>query len=248
MFVAIAKIPSDSSAVMHAAQITDIAAPDVSRLLAGTLPRVLVRATPDGERIASELNRAGFIAFPGDEKFVLKDKDRVVARNMEWTPKGFVVLDGQGQRHECLASNIEAFIKGSRVLETSETTKSTARKLDIGKTLVMGGIPIMKKVVTTEVKTATDKEAFVLIQRWDDSPEIILYERRLNYQCLGTDLQPSMFANMVALTSRLRGLAPEAPLDDRIGRPGYLAGLPTLSVDALDLAIFLVTQARLWGC
>jgi hypothetical protein len=133
-------------------------------------------------------------------------------------------------------------------LETTEVQTTTHRKVDLGKALLTGGLAVTKKVTTTTERTTEEKQAFLLILRNDDQPPIMLHERQLNYRCLGAGLQPSTFGNFTALLARLRSLAPVAPWDDRITRPGFLTGLPPLSVDPVDLAIFLVSEALSRAC
>lgn len=248
MFVAVARIPPGPAALRQAAAVTGLAAADVSRLLAGTLPRILVRAAREGGRIAAELGAAGFVAFASDESEVPSDEGRIVARGLELSGDGFVALDGSGRRHACPAAALGAFLRGVRILETSEAVKSVERKLDLGKAVLTGGLLVTRKVETTSARTTSEKESFVLVQRKDGLPDIMLRERRLNYQCLDRDLQPSTHRNLLTLTARLRALAPEVPLDDRITRPGFLAGLPLMALDPADLAVFLVARARALGC
>lgn len=248
MFVAVARIPAHPSAHAQAAQIAGIAPADASRLLAGTLPRVLVRATPEGERIAARLEAAGFVAMACEESAIATDKDRMVTRHLAFTPTGLVAEDGHGQRTECPFSAISAFIRGLRLVSSVETMKSTERKLALGKALVTGSLSITKKVETVRERTTSTKEPFLLVQRSDGGAALLLCEPRLNYQCLGAAIQPSMFANFTALVARLRSLAPQVPFDDRITRPGFLAGLPLMAVDPVDLAIHLVLQALARGC
>jgi len=248
MFVAVASLPSDPAGVRRAADLAGIAVADASRLLAGTPPRVLVRATQDGVRIVEALEAAGFTAFAGEVASIQGDKDRVVARNLEWASDGFVAVDGRGQRHDCPAASIAAFLRGNRMMETSELVKTTERKLDLGKALLTSGLAITRKVETTSERRTSSREPFILVQRNDGRPGIMLYEGRLNYQGLGPALQHARSGNFAALLARLQALAPGVPVDDRITRPGFLAGLPVLSVDPTDLAVFLVSEARARGC
>jgi hypothetical protein len=247
MFVAVAQIPSGPAALQRAAGITGLAVADVSRALAGTLPRILLRATLDGEKIVGALEAAGFVAFAADEVAVITDKQRILARNLELSAGGLVAVAGSGERHECPAAAILAFLRGVRLVETSEVIKTVQRKLDLGKALLTSGLSVTKKVETISERTTSTKESFVLIQRRDGRPDIMLYERRCNYQCLGPAILPSTYGNLMTLLARLQGLAPAAPLDDRITRPGFLAGLPLMSLDPVDLAVFLVTKARQRG-
>ena len=248
MFVAVAQVPPGPAALQQAVGITGLALADVSRALAGTLPRILLRATPEGARIAGALEAAGFTAFAAEASEVPTDRERIVARSLELSPGGIVALDGKGQRHACPAEAIDTFLRGIRLVESSEVIKTVQRKLDLGKALLTSGLSVTRKVETISERTTSTKEPFVLLQRRDGQPDLMLCERRLNYQCLGPELQPSTYGNLVALLARLRALAPEAPLDDRITRPGFLAGLPLMALDPVDLAVFLVTQARLRGC
>jgi hypothetical protein len=248
MFLAIARIPAGPAALQRAAGITGLAVPDVARALAGTLPRILLRATGEGPRLLEALQSAGFIAFLGEDTEVLTDARRIVARNLELTEDGLVAVDGRGQRHGCPAAAIHTLVRGHRLVESTEVTRTTQRKLSLGKALITGGLAVTKKVETTSERTTSAKEAFVVLQRDEGLPEIMLYEQRLNYQCLGAGIQPSTFANFTALLARLRSLAPHAALDDRITRPGFLVGLPPMALDPVDLALFLVSQARAHGC
>jgi hypothetical protein len=248
MFIAIARVPSAPAFLQQASRVSGLPLPDVTRALAGTLPRVLVRAAEEADRQLRELEAAGFVAFAGDGATVPTDRDRVVARDLELSPEGITALDAQGQRHPCPVSAVTALIRGVRRVEMIDVQTSTQHKLALGKALITGGLAVTKKVTTTTERTTEEKEAFLLLLRGDGQPAIMLHERRLNYRCLGTALQPSTFGNFTVLLARLRALAPAAVLDDRIIRPGFLTGLPPLAEDPADLAIFLVTEALARGC
>lgn len=248
MFVAVARIPDDPASLPQAAAIAGLAPVDASRLLTGTLPRVLVRGTKEGPRLVAALEAAGFIAFAAEPSAIPTDRHRVVVRNLTFTSGGFVAVDTRGQEQACPATALAAFLRGIRHLESSETIKSTERKLDIGKAILSSGLMLTKKVETTSERRTYSREPFLLIQRHDGQPALMLYEQRLNYQGLGAGLQPSRAANFLALLERLRTLAPAAPLDDRILRPGFLTGLPPLAADPADLALFLVSEAMARGC
>ncbi|HWQ09548.1 MAG TPA: hypothetical protein VN436_10585, partial [Holophaga sp.] len=189
MFVAVARIPSGPAALQRAAAITGMAAADAGRLLAGTLPRVLVRAAPDGERIVAALAAEGFAVFAAEPSGVPTDKDRIVARGLAWTETGFEAVDGEGQRHACPGSTMTAILRGIRIVEATETVKTTERKLALGRALATGGLMLTRKVETVSQRTTADKEAFLLVQRGDGRPDILVRETRFNYACLGAGLQ-----------------------------------------------------------
>jgi len=68
-----------------------------------------------------------------------------------------------------------------------------------------------------------------------------------DYRFLGADKQPASHANLERTLVRLRALAPAAPVDDRVAKPGFVGGLPLTSCDPVDLALYLVTLARTAG-
>lgn len=248
MFIAVARIPSAPASLQLAARVTGLPLPDVTRALAGTLPRVLVRATEDVDRQLQELEAAGFVAFAGEGATLPTDRDRVVARDLELSAETITAIDAQGRRHPCPIGAIRALIRGVRRVEMIDVQTSTQRKLALGKALLTGGLAVTKKVTTTTERTTEEKEAFLLLLRSDGPPAIMVHERRMNYRCLGAGIQPSTFGNFTVLLARLRVLAPAAVVDDRITRPGFVNGLPPLADDPADLAIHLVTEALARGC
>lgn len=248
MFLAILQAPRDASAVQRAAGIVGLSPADVSRSLAGTLPRILLRATMEGERVSLALETAGFRTLLGETSSIQTDAARLVARELSWSPDGLVAVDGRGARQECPVVAMAAFIRGFRFVTATETVVSTKRAFAPGKALLTGGLALTKKVETRETRAVAEKEAFVLILRNDGGSDIALYERRLDYRCLGSALAPSTCLNFNLLFARLRALAPEAPLDQRILQPGFLNGLPPMGVEAADLAIHLVREATQRDC
>jgi hypothetical protein len=54
----------------------------------------------------------------------------------------------------------------------------------------------------------------------------------------------SSHANLEAVAARLRALAPHAPFDDTVARPGYVTALPLGRTDAVDLGLHLVALSR----
>ncbi len=246
MLLVVARLAPSPEAAKRAAEVTGLAPADLSRRLVGILPRVLLPAAPAdrAEELAVSLEELGFTVFTCDATAAPGDDDRVVARAIEIGSAGFVAIDGQGRRHDCPARAITCFQRGARVTRKSETVKTSERRLDIGKAVLSGGLMLTTKVEKTSVKTTLAQEPFVLVERRDGEPDVIIYERRMDYRFLGADMQPTSRGNLERLIARLRALAPAAAFDERLARPGFIAGLPLTSTDPVDLALFLVTLAR----
>ncbi len=250
MLIVIAKAPQDPAALKKAAQVTGMVLADLNRRLMGVMPRVLLPAAPaeGADGLVAGLEALGFVAFSCDAGTVPGDDDRVLVRAMEVRAEGVLFIDGQGQEHMCPKSAMALIQRGVRVSRTSEKVETTERRINVGKAVLTGGLLLTSKVKKEAVHTQESREAFVLVARKDGEPDAIIYERRIDYRFLGADKQPSSFANLEKTLARLRALAPELPVEDRLTRPGFVTGLPLVSADPVDLGLFLVSLASTRGC
>jgi hypothetical protein len=241
-----APFPSEPRALARAAAAAGVSVADIGNRLRGTLPRVLL-SDADGDRlrdIGAELEPLGFVTAVCDARAAPTDAERVVARGLRMTSDGLTAIDAGGDEHECPWLTIEAIQRGARVTTDVKKETKTETKLDVGRALLSGGLILTRKEKkVTERKTETS-EPFVLVQRSDGEPDIMLYERRIDYRFLGRDMQPYSRGNLEIVVQRLRAAAPRAAYDDRVARPGFVSSLPAAPVDGVDLALFLVTLAR----
>jgi hypothetical protein len=249
LLLVIANAPKDLAARTRAAQLAGLPPADFSRRLAGTLPRVLLAAAPADQVgvLVDGFESLGFAAFACDPTTAPGDEDRLLVRSIDVKPDALAFLDGKGEAHPCLGTAVSLIQRGLRVITTSETVNTTERRLDIGKAVLSGGLLLTSKIQKQSVRTEETREAFLLLQRNDGQPDAIIYERRVDYRFLGAAKQPASYANLELTLARLRVLAPAAPLDDRVAKPGFVSGLPLTSSDPVDLALYLVTLARTRG-
>jgi hypothetical protein len=249
VLLAIARIPDGIEARTAAAAATGLALADLNRRLTGTLPRVLLAAVPAdrGQELTEALAGIGFGVLTFDVAAVPTDEDRVVARRVELAPDTLIVADSKGQSHRCSGRAIALLQRGIRVTRTEQTTTTTERQLSLSKALLTGGMMLTKKVARTTHNAVEASEPFLLLGRGDGEPDIILYERRIDYRHMGAEMQSSSRANLERLWSWLCRLTPPEAIDDRLGRPGFVAGLPPTAADPVDLALFMVTLARRSG-
>lgn len=189
----------------------------------------------------------GFVAFSCDPAAAPSNDNRLLVRGITFESGVVAFVDGQGNRHPCAGASVSLIQRGVRVTTTSETVTTNERRLDVGKAILSGGLMMTSKVKKQSVKTEEVREAFLLLQRNDGHPDAIIYERRVDYRFLGPEKQPASHANLERTLASLRALAPDAPIDDRVARPGFVTGLPITSSDPVDLALYLVTLARTRG-
>jgi hypothetical protein len=244
MFITLGRLPDLPTAIARAAQLTGLAPSDAARLLTGTFPRVLLRTVADPDTLLTALAAEGFLAWASDPAQVLTDAGRVIVRGITWTRDGFLAQDSQGSAHACPFSAVRLMQRGARTHSSTEVEKTTTRKLNLGMAVLSGGLIVSKKVTQTTERTTHAKEPFLLVQRGHPAPDLMIYEHRMSYQCLGAEMGQGTLANLGLLTAKFKALCPEAPLDDRVGRPGFVAGLPHLPVDPVDLALSIVAEAR----
>jgi hypothetical protein len=202
----------------------------------------------DPEALVQALAAEGFLAWASDPALVPADEQRVIVRGLTWTADGFQALDSQGGVHTCPFSAVCLLQRGAHLHSSTQLDKTTTRQLNLGMAVLSGGLILTKKVTKTTERTTHAKEPFLLLQRRDCAPDLMIYEHRMSYQCLGAEMGHATFANLGLLTNRLQTLCPQSPLDDRVGRPGFVAGLPQLVADPMDLGLFLVSEARHRGC
>jgi hypothetical protein len=241
MLVAIARIPDGDQARARAAQAAGLALADLNRRLAGILPRVLFAGgAPAG--LVETLEGLGFGVLTCDPAAVPDDDQRVAVRRIELGAGALVASDSRGEAHRCGPGHIALLQRGIRVSKTTQTVKTSERKLDVGRAVLSGGLMLTKKVEKTDVKTTETSEPFLLVQRRGER-DLILYERRIDYRALGAEMQPASRGNLEVVWRKLVGMAPDR-VDDRVARPGFVAGLPATSANAVDLALTLVALDR----
>jgi hypothetical protein len=245
MFLVVVSAPADPAATARAAAVTALSAADLGHRLRGTLPRVLL-SSADGERLAElgeRLDELGFATLVCDPRLAPTDADRVLARAVRLEADRAVALTGDGAEHDCPFAAIETIQRGVRV--TTETTKekTVERKFDVTRAVLSSGLILTRKEVKETVRKTEASEPFALVQRNDGEPDVILYERRIDYRFLGRDMQPSSRANLDRLVARLRAAAPAATYDERVARPGFVSALPASPADGVDVALHLVALA-----
>ena len=249
LLIAVVKSPPDPEARAAVAPVLGLSLVDVNQRLAGKLPRVLLtESSPErAQAHVAALEASGFVVVTLDPAVVASDDHRVVARRLEFTGDGAVAFDRGGMGHVFPARAIALMQRGVRRTETTRTTTSSERHIDVKKAILTGGLLLTKKVDKTTVKTSETEDGFVLLERNDGGADIMLYEKQLDHRALGAEMAASSRANFERTWSKLKALVPAPPVDERVGAPGFVLGLPSTAADPIDLALTLVTLARRRG-
>ena len=128
-------------------------------------------------------------------------------------------------------------------METSNTT--IQRKFSLGKTLLAGGIPMTKKVKTTEILSSEERDMTLWL--YTDSGETLVFTRNvMNYTGLGEAQKMTRDLNFTYLLTELKRLAPQAHYNDqllkRAGQAQVLGQVLNPESD-LDLAFEILSQS-----
>ena len=249
VLVVVFRVNAAPGAIARAADALGLPPAEMQVKLWGILPRVVL-ATNDASRAAATvetLEELGFAAMACDPAAAPSDAERVVARKVELGPKQIVVWDGGGEQHVCPGGALALVVRGVRTHTTVKTVTTSERRFAPVRAVLSSGLLLTKTTKKTEVETRDAQEPFLMIHRRDGAPDLILYERRIDYRLLGAAMQPSSAANLRLVEDRARVVAPGAAFDDRAARPGFVGGLPATSVDAVDLALFLLVLAHARG-
>jgi len=248
MFLTLGRLPDYPNAIPRAAQLAGLALADATRLLKGTFPRILLRVAKDPEALVAAFSAEGFVAWAADPALVPMDDGRIHVRGLSWTADGFVARDAQGTSHPCPFAAVRLLQRGTRTHTSSDIEITTKRKFDLGRAILSGSLLLTKRVTQTTERSIHAKMPFLLVQGGDGCPDLVIYEHRMSYACLGDQMGHATLTNFGLLVARFQELCPQAPLDDRVGRPGFVAGLPLMALDPVDLGHHLVSEARRRGC
>ncbi|MDX2024634.1 MAG: hypothetical protein SF187_30610 [Deltaproteobacteria bacterium] len=238
LLVALRSPPFDAPLVANIATALHLTPADVRPRTTGPGPWVLSIANEGLDEGVARLASLGIHAVLVDPALTPTDDDRVLARSLTITKTQLLVTDGGGVTHACPWPSLALLQRGTRNSTTRQTTKTTQRKLSMGRALLTGGLSLTKKEVVEETKTTLLSERFVLLSRNDGESDVMLYERRVNYQFLGPAMQASSFANLQSAVALILTHQP-VPEDARVATPGFVGRLPKTRVDPVDLALHL---------
>jgi hypothetical protein len=219
---------------------------EVRPRLMGGGPAVVARFADPNEAgaLAAKLRRCGVATLVVDADGVRR-RGRLVVRRFEL---GTAALHAEGVDGKCADvpyAEIDLLVLAMGITAQAETVTVTERKLNVGATLLTGGIPMMKKVERQETVQTEERQKSLFLYA-GDRPALLLRQNGMTYDGLGPAMRPSRELNFAHLTAELRRLSPAAVRDERLlQRAGQVRVLgPALDPDAhLDLAAEILARS-----
>ncbi len=238
----------------------DEQARSLAEILGITLFEARQKVQPPGPRVvatyqdldeakarAAGLARAGFqpLVLSGDT--LQGQEEPVRIRSFSLHSDGLVLIPRSGPAYDVRNQDIQLVLAAVRAHHESHVETTTVKKFSFGKAVITGGMVRSKK---QKVETVTHQNEFnFFVQLYTRGyPPFVLSEDELQYQGLGTALQPVRHANFRTLVQELYNRAPAAPYDDRLNSAaGQLRLLGnTLPADRfLDLGLTLLAMTHL---
>jgi hypothetical protein len=194
-------------------------------LLAGEVPKIVAHcdSVQAAESVVRSLRGLGLAAIACEHNELRQLPQTFQAQALEFKEAEVLFRDSAGREKKLAESNVFLVLVGriESYLEM-ETTKQKM-KFSLGRTLLMGGIPVWR-AVDEETKThSTQAESFVrLYEVQSNEPGVDIFQKHMSYSFLGANVAASSLANFVALVRGLRQAFPEAIFDDRLAKPSVL--------------------------
>lgn len=240
----------DANAASAVSEVLGILLYEARQKIVGGGP-VMIKSFADGyeaEQTAKNVSNHGLANFVLDVELLRRTQTPFKVARFVWQEQLLYVENAQGERHSIDDSKIDlliAAIGSSGRIEITDTV--TERKFSVGRTLMMGGIPMTKKVSHNETRSVEERNETLWLYG-ANIPPLLFDLASMKYDGLGADLQPSRTANFATLKKTLRKRSPQAIYDERLLRRAAQVHLLGRTIDPetnLDLSCAILAKSLL---
>ena len=237
--VYVAVIPQDNPGIDLVKAVAGIIGKDAYQtrlLLAGSIPRIVARCNGvrEAEALARQLREVGLTTIVCSDAELRGPFHGVRAKTLEFGDRGVTFQQGDGGGKITLKTGaVFLIIKGLRqpAPEVEEAPAKTKLKLNVGATLVTGGIPILKRVKQKPKAASSQSEWFLrLYEQASSEPRVEMLQYDMDYSFLGVETTLSSVANFINVVKRLREIYPQAIYDERLMKT-YTTDIPMTTAD-----------------
>ncbi len=246
--VYVAVIPQDNPNINLVKAVAGIIGKDAYQtrmLLAGSIPRIVARCNGvrEAEALARQLREVGLTTIVCSEAELRGPFHGVRAKTLEFGDRGVNFKTEGGAGVTLGVGSVFLIIKGLRqpAPEVEDAPAKTRLKLDVGKSLVMGGLPVLKRVKEKPKSDSSQSEWFLrLYERASSEPRVEILQYDMNYSFLGTETTLSSVANFINVVKRLREIYPQAIYDERLMKTYTTDILMTTADEDMDINCRLI--------
>jgi hypothetical protein len=250
VYVAIA--PPDMLQENLVAQVAAIVNKDVygaRLLLAGKIPKIIAQydTMQRAELTAESLKDLGLVAIVCKDSDLRRPSQRFRAHTLKFDEQAVIFCDRSGEGRRVESRNAFLIINGRMQTYTETQITKTGMKLNLGATLLTGGIPIMRRVKEKTTARSLQTEGFLrLYDRTSVELNVEILQHEFDYSFLGVQMAPSSLVNFRTTVMRIRDVLPQAVFDDRLTESFWVhisSASPQESMEINCKLIFLYYKA-----
>jgi len=233
----------DANLVRSIATVINKSPADTRLLLGGDVPKVIAQydSMQMAKSVTQNLLDMRLTAIACRDSELRQFPQIFKAQTLKFGEKEVLFRDIAGCEKRVIENNVLLILMGKT--ETSvemETTKSKT-KFSLTRTLLMGGIPIWRKVDEKTTTQSIQAEYFArLYERKSPHPSVDILQHHMNYSFLGAKVAVSSFTNFGTVVRRLREVFPQAIFDNRLAKPSVLTTSPSRACECIEINCKLI--------
>jgi hypothetical protein len=211
--------------------------------LTGKIPKIIANydTTQAAESAAQSLRELGVVVIMCADSELRKSSPIYRAHTLKLEEPAVMFCDRGGQARRMEASEVFLIISGR--MQTCKETEitTTVKKLNIAATLMLGGIPVSKRVKEKAKNKSFQTESFIrLYYRASSEPIVEILQHDFDYSFLGSEMASSSVANFNATVKKIRDAFPKAIFDDRLVEPFGANITATMPQDNIEMNCKLI--------
>lgn len=190
--------------------------------LTGKIPKLIAHYDnlQMAESTAQSLKELGLVAIVCTDSELRKSPQIYRAHTLKLEEQAVLFSDRGGHTMRMESGEIFLVLRGRMQIYTEKEVGKTTKKLNVTATLLMGGIPISKKVKKKTVERSVQTEGFMrLYDRLSPEPAIEILQHDFDYSFLGAEMASSSMANFNTAVTKVKEAFPQAIFDDRLAEP-----------------------------
>ena len=211
--------------------------------LTGKIPKIIANYADMqmAESTARSLRELGLVVIVCVDSELRKSSQIYRAHTLKFEEPAVMFWDRSGQARRMESSEVFLIISGRMQTCTGAEVTTTVKKLNVTATLILGGIPITKKVKEKTTNKSFQTESFArLYGRMSPEPVVELLQHDFDYSFLGAEMVSSSVANFSNTVKKIRGAFPEAIFDDRLVEPFGADMRSAIPQDNIDMNCKLI--------
>jgi len=233
----------DTNLVRNAATLINKSPAQTRLLLVGELPQIIAHydSIQIAESTIRNLQDLGLVAIACRDSELRHFPQTFKAQTLEFREKEVLFRDSAGREKRIVENNIFLILVGRIEIAAEVETTKQKTKFSLSRTLLMGGIPVWRRVDEKTTTHSTQVECFARIyERKSPNSSVDILQHHMHYSFLGTKIAASSFTNFGTVVLRFREVFPQAIFDTRLAKPSMLTTSPSQVWETIEINCKLI--------